>query len=250
MGAPVVFTYFVLSFHTRILQNWIAPAILPWFALMVIYWHANWERVRRFAKPWLITGISVGFFFVVIAHGTKLLDKLIGHTLPPSVDPLHRVHGWKELATIVGDARSKLEKEGKPTFVIGEHYGFTAQVTFYLPEAKAAVTSTPLIYFEAMKHPANQFYFWPSYTNRFGDNAIFMREIDRDPLRSGWVKHWWNKDGDIYTHEPPMLKPVPQDIAHEFESVENLGVFDVKYRDLGVMRRVQLFACRNFRGFQ
>lgn len=250
MGAPIVVVYLLLSFHTRILENWIAPAILPLFALMVMHWQSVWPRVRWIAKPALFLAITIGFIAVILAHGTKLIDKMTGRSLPPSVDLLHRVHGWKELATIVGDAQKKLAAEGKPTFVIGEHYGFTAQVTFYLPEAKSSVTGTPLVYFEAAKHPANQFYFWPSYTNRFGENAIFVREIDREPLRSDWLSRWWNREGDLFEHEPLKLKPVPPDIDKEFESVTDLGVFDVKYADRGVMRRVQLFACRNFRGFE
>lgn len=253
MGAPVVATYFILSFHTRILQNWIVPAVIPWFMLMVVWWRSIWpglgNRLRVVPKFLFVFGLVLGGFAVILAHDTRLIDKLIGRMLPPARDPLHRVHGWKELAAIVGDARDKLAKEGKPTFIIGEHYGFTAQVTFYLPEAKAAVTGTPLVYFQATKHPANQFYFWPSYTNRFGDNAIFMREIDRDPLRDDWLHRWWNKEGDLYKHEPPKLIPFAPGVTKEFESVEDLGVFDVPFRDRGVMRRVQLFACRNFRGF-
>ncbi|MGZ4972842.1 MAG: glycosyltransferase family 39 protein [Limisphaerales bacterium] len=260
MGAPVVVVYFLLSFHTRILENWIVPAVIPWFMLTVIWWQSIWPHIqqwshwflrslRRTLRVGIVLGLVVGALAVVIAHDTKLIGKLIGRTLPPAVDPLHRVHGWKELATIVGDARKQLATEGKPTFIVGEHYGFTAQVTFYLPEAKTNVADAPLVYFEASKHPANQFYFWPSYTNRFGDNAIFMREIDREPLRSDWVKRWWNREGDLFSHEPLKLKPVPPDIDKEFASVTDLGVFDVKYADRGVMRRVQLFVCRNFRGF-
>ena len=56
--------------------------------------------------------------------------------------------------------------------------------------------------------------------------------------------------GLIRPRRPPKLKPVPDDIKKEFETVQDLGVFDVKYADRGVMRRVQLFACRNFRGFE
>ncbi len=247
MGAPVVVTYFLLSFHTRILENWIAPAVLPWFMLMVIYWQSNWQRVRRFAKPALTIAIVVGFFFVVVAHNTKLIDKLIGRTLPPKFDLLHRVHGWKEMAAIVGDARKKLESEGKPTFIIGEHYGFTSQVTFYLPEAKASVTNTPLVYVYLTGHPVNQFYFWPTYTNRVGENAIFFREIDREPLRKDWLKRWWKKEGDLFEHTPPTSGPLPDGLTKQFESVTDLGIYEVRYADRGVMRRVQLFACRNLR---
>jgi hypothetical protein len=251
MGAPVVLTYFILSFHTRILENWIAPAVLPWFMLMVVWWQGIWPHVKGWLKFVLrigiVIGLAVGAFAVVIAHDTKLLDKLIGRRLPPAKDLLHRVHGWKEMASIVGDARDNLAIEGKSTFIIGEHFGFTAQVTFYLPEAKTNVTKSPLVYFQHTSHPQNQFYFWPTYTNRVGDNAIFMVEVDRDDLRPDWLKRWWNREGNLFVNAPPKLKTPPESIVKQFESVKDLGVFDVNYRDRGVMRRVQLFACRNLR---
>jgi hypothetical protein len=174
---------------------------------------------------------------------------MIGRALPPAKDPLHRVHGWKETAAIVDEARRKFQAEtGKPTFAIGEHYGFTAQVTFYSPEAKARVTGTPLVYYMHTSYPQNQFYFWPTYTNRIGENAIFFREVDRDPLRSDWVKRWWNREGDLFVHEAPQLKPPPKEVTEQFESVTNLGVLDVNYKDRGLMRRVQVFGCRNLKG--
>ena len=136
MGAPVVFTYFILSFHTRILQNWIVPAVIPWFILTVIWWQSVWPpvstRLRTALKSVVISGLVLGGLAVVLAHDTKLIDKMFGRTLPPKFDLLHRVHGWKELAAIVGNARQKLEAEGKPTFIIGEHYGFTGQVRRFI----------------------------------------------------------------------------------------------------------------------
>lgn len=259
MGAPVVVVYFLLSFHTRILENWIVPAVIPGLMLTVIWWQSIWPIVQRWSHwpllllRWIVrfgivVGLVIGGFVVVIAHDTRLLSKMLGRTLPPARDPLHRVHGWKELAAIVGKERMKFEAEsGKPTFIIGEHYGFTAEVTFYLPEAKTNVTKAPLVYFYSTPHPMNQFYFWPSYTNRIGDNAILMMEVDRDDLRSDWSKRWWDRKGDLFENAPPKLRiPLPS-VVQQFESVTNLGVFDVTYADRGVMRRVQLFACRNLR---
>jgi membrane-associated phospholipid phosphatase len=259
MGAPVVFTYFLLSFHTRILENWIVPAVIPWFMLTVMWWQSIWPSVQRWSHWFLkfvrrglrigiVLGLVIGAFVVVLAHDTRLLSKMLGRTLPPSRDPLHRVHGWKEMAAIVGKERAKLEAEsGKPTFIIGEHYGFTAEVTFYLPEAKTNVVNAPLVYFYSTPHPMNQFYFWPSYTNRVGDNAILMMEVDRDDLRKDWFKRWWNREGGLFENAPPKLKAPPPSVVKQFDSVTNIGVFDVNYRDLGVMRRVQLYACRNLK---
>jgi hypothetical protein len=77
--------------------------------------------------------------------------------LPPKYDLLRRAHGWKEMARMVGQARQELAAEGPPAFIIAEHYGFTSQLSFYLPEAKRKVNAEPLVYFYASAHPINQF---------------------------------------------------------------------------------------------
>ncbi len=43
MGAPVFLVYLGQSFRGRVLPNWIAPAVLPLFCLMVIYWDTRWR---------------------------------------------------------------------------------------------------------------------------------------------------------------------------------------------------------------
>ena len=87
---------------------------------------------------------------------------------------------WSDVARVVGEARQELLAEGKPVFIIADHYGLVGEISFYLPEAKAAVTSEPLVFYRANPTPDNQFYFWPGYENRKGQNAIFVRELDRD----------------------------------------------------------------------
>jgi hypothetical protein len=73
--------------------------------------------------------------------------------------------------------------------------------------------------------PSSQFYFWPGYTNRVGQNAIYVAELDRDR-----------------TFDPP----IPADLEQQFESVTLLGVRDVLYFGR-VIRPLQIFACRGLR---
>ena len=47
MGAPVFLGHWLFSFHSRILPNWIAPAIIPMFCLMVVYWDETAARWRN-----------------------------------------------------------------------------------------------------------------------------------------------------------------------------------------------------------
>jgi 4-amino-4-deoxy-L-arabinose transferase-like glycosyltransferase/membrane-associated phospholipid phosphatase len=225
MGAPEFLAYLLHSFRGRVLPNWIAPSVLPLFCFMVIYWDTRWRLGARRVKPWLVTGISLGFFFVILAHDTNLVKKLTGSFLPVNKDPLHRVRGWSEVARVVGDARHELLAEGKPVFVIADHYGLVGEITFYEPEARAAVTGEPLVFYISRSKPHNQFYYLRGYEDRKGQNAIFVRQLDRD------------RQSDPAT--PPALEEA-------FESVTALGVTNVYYHGQ-VLRPLQMYACRGLR---
>ena len=225
MGAPIFLAYVCHSLRSRVLLNWIVPSVLPLFCLMVIYWDTKWRLDATNLKPWLVAGLALGFVFAALGHDTNLIPRLTGWRLPVNQDPLHRVREWSEVARVAGDARGDLLTEGKPTFIIASGYGLAGEISFYLPEAKAAVTKEPLVYCDTSGPPSNQFYFWPSYKERHGQNAIFVRELDRDR-----------------TSDPSA----PPELEQQFESVTSLGVRNVLYYGR-VLRPLQLYACRGLR---
>ncbi|HVV00902.1 MAG TPA: glycosyltransferase family 39 protein, partial [Verrucomicrobiae bacterium] len=225
MGAPLFLCYFAWSFHSRILPNWIAPSVLPLFCLMIAYWDTRWRLGTRGLKPWLTVGLVLGFVVIILGYDTNLVGKLTGHYLPVKLDPLHRVRCWSKVAREAGKVRSELLAEGKPVFIITDHYGMAGEISFYLPEAKEAVSDVPLVYYKSTPYARNQFYFWPGYLDRKGENAIYVVELDRDTL---------------------ALKTPPATLVAEFESVTNLGVHNVMYHGQ-INRPLQFFACHNLR---
>ena len=225
MGGPLFLSFLVHSFRSRVLPNWIAPSVLPLFCLMVMYWDTRWRLGAAKIKLWLVTGLGLGFVAVVLGHNTDLLHKPTGRYLPVNQDPLHRVREWSEVARVAGEARRDLLAEGKPVFIIASHYGLAGEISFYLPEAKAAVTKEPLVFCQTNPPPSNQFYYWPGYGDRKGQNAVFIRELDRDRK-----------------FDPPA----PPELEQQFESVTDLGVREVLYHGR-VVRPLQIFACRGLR---
>jgi len=221
MGAPLFLSYLLFAFRARVLPNWIAPSVVPLFCLAAIYWDSRWRAGLRAVKGWLMAGFGLGAAVVIVGHDTDLVGKIAGRPLPPKPDPLTRVRAWKGMSKVVGEARVKLLDEGKPVFIIGNHYGITSLMTFYLPEARAGVPDNPLVYFRSSDRPENQFYFWPGYETRKGQNAIFVQEA----------------------HAPA---PPPERIRKEFASVTDLGLHDILYRDR-VFHQIQLFECRDLR---
>ena len=221
MGVPLFLFYFAYTLRARVQPNWIAPAILPLCAMMVVYWEDQCTQgrswIRRVGK-WAVIPVVI---LLVVAHDTNLVAKASGITLPVRLDPLRRLRAWSEMARIVGEEKGKQERTGGKWFIIGEHYGTTSMISFYLPEAKAAVKGEALVYYQSSPVPLNQFHFWPGYSHRKGQNAIFIQQVE--------------VPGDS-----------PDSIRQEFESVQDLGVRDVLYRGR-VIRKIQIFACRNLR---
>ncbi|MCX6896870.1 MAG: hypothetical protein NTZ16_15555, partial [Verrucomicrobia bacterium] len=111
----------------------------------------------------------------------------------------------------------KLTAEGRPVFVIGGHYGATSQMAFGL---RREGVETFCLTADA---PKNQFYFWPGYTNRPADNAIFFQVLGS-----------------------ALLQPPPARLTNEFASVTGAGVFPAEYHGKTI-RWVQIFECRNLR---
>ena len=231
MGAPVVLVYLLQSFHARVLPNWIAPAILPLFLLMALFWDKR--RDQALVRWGLTAALSFGFAAVVLLHETGLIGKIIGRDLPVRLDPLHRVRGWHEVARIAGEARRRLAAEGKPAFILCTHYTYTSQITFYLPEAKARVRGEPLVYCRETARPENQFPFFPNYRyrQRTGNHAIFLDELERP-----------RRDAD----PPPEPRQPPPELVGQFASVKSLGVFSAGYKGRPIWW-FQMWECRDQR---
>jgi len=253
MGWPVFIGHLLWSFHSRIEPNWVAPAVIPMFCLMVVYWQEQFRiglRLQKFLiKFFWAGGLVLGFFAITFMFDPNLIGKLAGHLLPGEKDPLRRVRAWKQTAALVETAREKLAADGKPAFIIADHYGMTGEFTFYLPQAREALKSQPLVYCVDTDEPVNQFYFWPDYdyrAHRKGENAIFISELDPYPLESGWVWKWLEGKKPAYGRIEPQTPPTLERINREFQSVTDLGEQEIDIGDR-VFRRVHLWACYNLK---
>jgi hypothetical protein len=180
-----------------------------------------WRAGRTALKHWLVAGLVLGYSAGLFSHATELTKVFTGHYLPAKLDPLHRVRGWKDIATMLGAEREKALAEGKPVFIIAQHYGLAAMLSFYVPDAKKSVAGDPLVYYIKTDLPKNQFYFWPGYDMRKGQNAIYVEETNRP-------------------------KPPPRTLTNDFSEVVDLGMRDAYYHGQ-LFRRYQVYLCRNLR---
>jgi hypothetical protein len=177
---------------------------------------------------------------------SRLVERLTGRALPAKIDPLTRVRAHTELARVVGEARQNFAKQGKPVFVVGDHYGITSLLTFYLPEAKSRVTDGPLVFCEPSEKPVDQYYFWPGYLESHqGQNAIFVSERKEPELIDDWVTKWW-RDETNFIRAVGQSEPAPEWLTDQFESVQSIGVREIKRRGQAY-HVIEMYECRNLR---
>ena len=225
MGLPLFFGYFLYTLRARVQPNWIVPAVIPLLCLAALQADACWRRGLRSVCAWFIAGLALGLPLVILLHDTNLTGKLFGQPLPPKLDPLNRVRGWKALAETVEAERQKvIAAEGKPVFLIGAHYGLTSLLSFYIPEAKAGVPHAPVVFYQSSAKPENQYGFWPGYEARRGDTALYVQELKKGAQP-----------------EPP-----PARLATEFTHIEDLGTRDIQYRGQTI-HTVRLLLCRELK---
>ena len=225
MSLPLCLGYFLYTLRARVQPNWIVPAVIPLLCLAALQADACWRRGIRSVRAWFIAGLALGLPLVILLHDTNLTGKLFGTPLPPKLDPLNRVRGWKALAETVEAERQKvIAAEGKPVFLIGAHYGLTSLLSFYIPEAKAGVPHAPLVFYQSSAKPENQYGFWPGYSTRLGATALYVQQLKKGAQP-----------------EPP-----PARLAAEFTRIEDLGTREIQYRGQTI-HTVRLLLCRELK---
>lgn len=207
MGLPVFLFYLFYNLRARVQPNWIATSMLPLLAFAFLWWEDRHREGGRGARRFLVAGMALGLPLSVLLHDTNLLSKATGLTLSPKFDLLRRLRGYGQAGALVEAQYQKLLAEGRPVLVVGDHYGWTGELAFYMPSARGRAVSDPLVTVAESPRPGNQLWFWPEYrySHRKGITVLYVGESDRPGFDPG-------------------------SFGRNFESHESLGFVDVNYR--------------------
>ncbi len=194
--------------------NWTVPAYGPALVLAAAWWLPRIDASKA-ARAFAVAALALGAVMTLSLHDTRWMHRLPFLVEPHKADPLTRVRGWDQIAALLRDT----EKTHGADFAIANHYQIAAALTWHTPERR---TNVPDIVFSPHNPDMvqNQFDFWPTYTNRIGQAAIFVT----------------------------TLKGTPSTLRAEFESVEKLGdPFWIQENGVTV-ERFRFYLCRGYRG--
>jgi hypothetical protein len=222
-GAPILLFYFAYTLRARVQPNWVAGSLVPLALFTTLHWYRRSQAGAR-VGGWVAAGLLLGLPLVGVLHNTNLITRIAGQPLPVKFEPMKRVRGHRDFGLAVGAAQKQLEADGKPVFVIADHYGRAGLLSFYLPGAQAlAAAGGRPVYVLPESAAKSQFALWPGYAGRRGDNALFVRRTPEDPAEE-----------------------LPAQLRGQFERIDPPQAVDISYRGR-LFHQYQVFACRNLR---
>ena len=212
---PLFLVFLFASFVTSIHVNWTAPAylsMLPAVAAFFLDGVANQTDPAK-ARRWRLAGT-----WSLVFCGAVLLVTLSTLTLGiPAALSLTPAGGWRQLANLVEEARTKVEMQtGQEPFIIGVDKLYTAsEVGFYTDSADETVNQF------ALGYPGVGYPYWIDLQNFSGKPAIVVME----------EKLW------------PMVTRILQPYCEKIHIPNAVGFSNVGGRE----RRVKLITCYGYK---
>ena len=122
-------------------------------------------------------------------------------------------------------------------FIIGDHYGITSLLTFYLPEARAQVKDAPLVFCQPARPTAKPVLF---LARLHGDAPGAERPVRSrsGTLEAGFrlATKWLNGETNLLAATADT-GPRPNWLIRQFDSVTNTGLHPVLYRGTDLAHR-------------
>jgi hypothetical protein len=153
---PVFLMYAVLAWHLRCEPNWPAVSYLTLIVIMASQWRKIF-LVRGTGQAYIVFAFVFAWLQTLIMHDTEFLP------LPQKLDPMGRVTGWTEIAQHL----EALKKEQHADVLIADAYKEASIFSFHLPDHE-------FIYALRNVPKANQYDFWPSYTDAHPQRALWI----------------------------------------------------------------------------
>src|SRR5262249_41642720 len=121
---PVQIMYLLLSLHSLVELNWIAPTLITGIVMLVVYWRQVIERSPKWhwAPVWTAGMPSV---ITLFCHCMIFL-----RPLPMKYDLLGGAEGWMDYGQHVQQLRERF----RPNLLIANHYPPASLMQFYLAD--------------------------------------------------------------------------------------------------------------------
>lgn len=171
-GAVPLVLFTVVSFHTLVKMNWLAPAF---WSLIILGMRGVLARER--GGRWMGAGLASSAVFVALAVGVIAIPNV-------PLGGANTWSGWKEAAGRVERVAETLRAAGQKPFIFSPNYKVSSLLRFYLPGQPRTFAQ------DIFGEPALQFDYFPLERDLTGATGILVTDnlgesrFDRDRLHA------------------------------------------------------------------
>lgn len=175
-SAPVFTFFIVMSFRGKVQANWALASYVAAYPASVLGFESLYGRCtnrRGLLRGAAVFGVAFAIIITSIIHFPQMLFPFGGARLM-TVPPFNRVTGWTELGEKVSTVKAEMEQAGgaipsAPVFVMSDTYQITSELAFYTKGNPVTFNA------DAGGRRMNQYDLWPSFADRVGHNAVYVK---------------------------------------------------------------------------
>ncbi len=152
------------SLLSKVQGNWPAPAYLTASIAAAAWGEAS--ASSRALRIVLGLSLAVALLVTTALH----FPTLLGDLLPPRMDPVRRLHGWRELGR---DTGRLLRTFSDPVILMSDRYQIASELAFYVP-------GQPTVYTVNLGRRLNQYDVWGGLNALRGRSTLLVTYGDGD----------------------------------------------------------------------
>jgi len=174
---PLFALYGLLSFQSKVAENWLAPSYVAGVLLAAAFGEWQSRRSRLFGR---LAIASLGLAAAIVLTFYALF---LWVPIPHRGDLFERARGSRQLA----DAVVAAQQESGATLLIAHHYMTASLLSFYMP-------GHPTTFTIPAPRPRNQFDIWPGIPDsQHGATALYISRSTQIP---DWIHAAFESVGD------------------------------------------------------
>jgi dolichol-phosphate mannosyltransferase len=186
---PLFLVFFLASFKTKVHINWTAPAYLSMLPASVAFFREGIFNQSNllYARCWRVAGaLSLSLCVVIIVLALSSLTWGVPRKLSAT-----QAGGWRQLATLVKEAKTELASQtGQEPFILGiDKFYLASELGFYTQRPKETVN------WFAVGYPGLGYHYWTDLKALDGRPAIAVLP-DLRLLSSQKLQTYFNQIGD------------------------------------------------------
>jgi membrane-associated phospholipid phosphatase len=209
-AVPVIAFFLLKSIQGKVQANWAMPGYITGIVAFSAVYLNEFTLFGKGKKILVSAAVLLSLATTAVAHYPAVLN------LPPDLDPVSRLYGWKDLGSEVTQTYEQMADAGRPVFIFSDRYQISSELAFY-------VKGHPVTYCVNRGRRMNQYDLWPGFDRFLHADAIFVTSGDSKipGYLTGAFREVEKKVFTVYTKKHVKIRDYSLMLCYDFNGLSD-----------------------------